>query len=471
MSIKITKKDVVWNYLGIFISMTSSFLILPFMMIYLDEDTLGLWYVFFSVGAIVNLFDFGFNPTLARNVAYCWSGAKELSKKGVIFTNSKEPNIPLLKKIIYTCKKIYLIISSVALVILLTIGTWYIVHISSNIKGDKHIIAWYIYSFAVFLNLYYGYYTTFLRGVGGVAQINKASIISKIFQIIISILLLKFGASLIGASLAYIFSAVVFRVISKKSFYSYNSIGEKLKDDKTVLTIEDFKYTFSLIWDNAWKDGLVSLSAYLSNQANTFICSMYLSLSETGIYSISMQLITAIVTISGSLYTAYQPAIQSAYVLNDKYRLRKLMSTAITVYYALFFIGIIGLLIVGIPILTIIKPEMKFNIPMLIFIGIYMFLLKHHCCYASYISNTNYVPYTNSFLISSIIATILSFIAIKFTFLGVWGLIIPPLIVQAVYNNWIWPHKVLKSLDINLIESIKIGINELRNLINIKRFI
>lgn len=137
MQIKSSRSDIIWNYIGIVMSMASNFLLLPFLIKFIDGEMLGLWYVYLSIGGIVILFDFGFNPTLARNVAYCWSGAKELNAEGVGQTQGSEPNFDLLKRVISTCKAIYLVISAAALLVLLSIGTAYIHHISKNLFGDR----------------------------------------------------------------------------------------------------------------------------------------------------------------------------------------------------------------------------------------------------------------------------------------------------------------------------------------------
>ncbi|MEN1968868.1 O-unit flippase-like protein [Lentibacillus sp. N15] len=466
MGIKITKKAVIWNYLGVFMTMGSNFLILPFMIHFLDGDSLGLWYVYLSIGGIVTLFDFGFNPTIARNVAYCWSGAEQLSKTNVKFVNNQEPNIGLLKKVLSTCEKIYFIISLIALILLLTIGTFYILYISQHLSGNNYIIAWIIYSVAVFLNLYYGYYATFLRGVGAISKVNKARIISRAIQIILSIVLLYFGLGLIAVSFAYLANGILIRMISKVYFYKHENIGERLKNNKTIVSLRDLKETFSLVWHNAWRDGLVSLSAFLSNQASILICSMYLSLMETGIYSISMQLITAVATISGALYTAFQPSLQSAYINKDIVKQKRLMSTAMTVYQLIFGIGVVALIVVGLPLLELIKSDVKFNIPILLAIALYIFLLKHHSYYASFISNTNNVPYVKSFTASSFIGIILAIILVQLTDLGVWALIVAQIIVQGVYNNWMWPKKVWNFLGVHFIDVITIGLKEIKKMIS-----
>ncbi|WP_156828935.1 O-unit flippase-like protein [Cohnella laeviribosi] len=458
---KARKSDIIWNYIGTLISLGANFFLLPFMIYFLDGEELGLWYVFLSIGAIVTLFDFGFNPTLARNVTYCWSGAIKLNKIDVSIVNNHEPNIGLLKKLIFTCKKIYLIISVLAVFVLITIGTIYILKVSSNMSGYNYIVAWGIYILAVFLNLYYGYYTVFLRGVGAIAQSNKATIISRIFQIIISIILLFLEFHLSAVSLAYLGYGLIYRFLSKKAFYEFENIGSRIKNDPTIVKASDIKETFNIVWHNAWRDGVVSISRYLTSQASVIISSIYFSLTTTGIYSISVQLITAISTISGALYTTYQPSLQAAYINNRKDDLKKLMSIAMTVYCVLFWVCIIVLLVIGIPILKLLNPNMLFSIPILLGIAVYDFLLKHHSFYASFISNTNRVPYMKPFLISSFVGIIFSILLIKTTTIGIWGLIVGQFIAQIAYNNWIWPYKVMKLLNTNPIEMFRIGIKKL----------
>lgn len=462
MKINVSKKDIIWNYLGVFMTMGSNLILLPFMVYFLDGDSLGLWYIFLSIGGIVTLFDFGFNPTIARNIAFSWSGAKQLDKTDVTFIKNHTPNIVLLKKVILTCKRIYLLISLAALLILLTLGTYYVLYLSKDMTGNNHIVAWIIYSFAVYLNLYYGYYASFLRGVGAISKINIANIFSRSMQILISVLLLYFGFGLIAVSFAYLCNGFLFRMLSKMYFYKFENIGQLIRNDNTLISADDIKQTFSLVWHNASKDGLVSLSAFLSSQASILICSLYLSLTDTAAYSISMQLVTAIASISGALYTAFQPSLQSAYINRDIDKSRNLMSSAMTVYQVIFWISIIILISIGLPILSLIKSDVEFNIYILLAIALYTFLLKHHSYYASFISNTNNVPYMKSFIMSSLGAIVLALLLIQTTNLGIWGLIIAQLLVQGVYNNWMWPHKVFLLLGIKYVDIYKIGLNEIK---------
>lgn len=457
MNIKASKKDVIWNYVGIIMTMTSNLLLLPFMMKYVPGDYLGLWYIYLSIGGIVALFDFGLNPTFARNVAYCWSGAKELNPEGVSFVKEGDPNYILLSKVIDVCRRIYLIISSAALFVLLTVGFAYVFYVSKDIFDLTVVSSWLIYSLAVFLNLYYGYFATFLRGVGAVSVHNKINVFARTLQIIISIVLMIAGFGIIAVALAYLLFGFLLRFFSKRAFFNYRSIGEKIKNVSTKSTKTERKILFSTIWHNAWRDGVISLAAYLSGQASVLIGSFFLSLEDTGIYSISVQLVTAIAAISGAMYSAYQPSMQSAYVNNNKRESERLMAVAMTVYLEFFLMALFGLVSIGIPLLKIAKPSATFDVFAILGIGAYYLLYRRQTYYASFISNTNHVPYVKAYIISGICGVLLSVIFVVFFNMGIWGLIAGQFVPQLVYNCWKWPNEVYKLLDSSYARMFKIG--------------
>lgn len=462
---KVSKKDIIYNYLGTIMTLGSNLVILPFAMRLLDDDALGLWYVFLSVGSIVLLFDFGFSPALSRNIAYAWTGVSSLTKDGTSFSKDNDVNIPLVKKILGVCKRIYLLISVAALAILLTVGSLYILGLTKEIEDDTYIYGWLIYSFAVFLNLYYGYYTTFLKGTGNISQYNKANIISRVTQIVISIVFLYLKFGLIALASAYLINGFVFRLLSKKYFYSYENLGTRLRSDKSIIEKKDFTNTFKIIWHNAWKDGVVSISKYLSSQATTVVSSYFLTLSETGIYSISLQLVSAIASMSTSLYSAYQPSLQSCYASQKKEESKRILSLAMCSYFYIFIIGMLGLVFLGRPLLKIIKPNAIFDAGVILVLGIYLFLFNRHSCYCSFISNTNHIPYMIPYVISSFVGVIISVVLMIFFNVGIFGIILGPLLAQLAYNNWKWPSYVHKELDVNSISILKNGTREIKVLL------
>lgn len=458
MQIRSTKSDVIWSYIGIIMSMGSNFMLLPFLMRFIDSELLGLWYVYLSIGGIVTLFDFGFNPTLARNVTYCWSGAKQLNEEGVVQTQGSKPNYMLLKKVIGTCKAIYLVISLAALIVMLSIGSVYIYYVSEEVFDRTVIISWLIYVVAVFFNLYYGYFATFLRGVGAVSKYNKINVLARLVQIIISIFLLILGYGIIAVSLAYLLYGFLLRIFSKQAFYKYENIGNRIEEIEEKTSMAEMKQLFKVVWHNAWKDGLVALAHYCASQASTLIASLFLTLTDTGIYSISVQLITAIATIAAGLYTAYQPVMQSAYVNKERDECKRLMSVSMLEFFAIFWIGTIVLVTIGIPMLKWIQPSNTYDISIILGIALYTFFYKRQSYYASFISNTNHVPYVKAYVLSSIAGVICSVVMVYYLQMGVWGLILGQFIPQFIYNVWKWPNEVYKMLDTTWRNFVMVGI-------------
>jgi O-antigen/teichoic acid export membrane protein len=463
MQVNISNKDVIWSYAGTVTSLASNVIMLPFIIYFLSSDMLGLWYVFSSIGVIATLFDFGFGVTFARNITYCWSGAETLKKENVAFVQNKEPDYRLMKNVLLTCRRIYLGISSLVLVLMLTGGTGYILYVSRNVGNRRYLIAWAIYSAAVFLNLYYGYFSSFLRGVGAIKAVNQNTVIARGIQIVVTIGLLVSGMGLIGVCTAYLLYGTTFRALGKYKFMRYQGIGENLKKVHSPVCKKEEWALFRIVWHNAWKDGVVAISNYLSNEMSTLVCSMYLSLSATGVYSLGGQISMAIATVSSTLYMAYQPALQAAYINRDKKKMQSLMSVIVTVYICTFAIGLAGTLAVVLPVLRWFKPSSA--VPFSVFLGLslYQFMLKFRNCYTSYFSCTNRLPYVKSFIISAVLCVLLSFLFMGPLKLGLFGLITAQIVSQAVYNIWYWPYRAHRELELSFPEMFRIGIEKIKS--------
>lgn len=452
MNIAVKKKDAIWSYLGTFLSLGASFILLPFVLHYLSDDDVALYYVFVSLSYITTLFDMGFSPSIARSMAYAYSGVARLSKNGVEQADKEAPNYQLMKAIIKTCKTIYTILSLIALLLALTLGTYYIFYISSksaNITQNEPIYAWVIYSIAIFFNLLYSYYSVFLRGIGAIAQINKAIIISRLAQIALCVFLLVSGLGLIGVAIAFLVNGFVFRLLSHFMFVRFENIGSKLRDisNDTQYKIKDI---FLAIWPNTWREGLVTVSNYLLNQTTIIIASLFLTLQQTGVFSLSTQMASAVIMIAYTLHSAFQPALQSAYANRDINAQRKYMSLILFSLLVTSLLGVIVLITVGIPLIHWLKPSYIISIPILLLICLYQFLLKYRDCFCSFISTTNSLVYYKSYIASSVICVLLSYLLTSKLSLQAYGLVIAQLISQLIFNVWYWPSIVYKQLDMKL---------------------
>lgn len=452
MNISIKKKDLIWSYLSTFTSLTSNIITLPLIVYFLTSEIIGLWYVFVSIGAISVLFDFGFTVTFARNITYCWCGVKKLKKQGVevVEQEQSEPDFKLMYNILLTCKRIYFLLSITLLVILLTLGTWYINHISGDFQGYSHLYAWVIYCIGIFLNLYYNYYGSFLRGVGAIDIANRNMVIARLVQILMMVALLTMGMGLLGLALATVAYGTTFRILSKSKFYNYKGIRTKLEGNKVKFNLRESFELFKTVWYNAWRDGLIQLSSYISGQANVLICSFYLPLNKTGVYSLSVQIITALASLSSVLYSVYQPELQSECANKQKEKIQETMAKIVPPYTYCFAVGLLLVLVVGIPVIHFIKPSMVLSPTLLIGISIGFYLINLRNCYTSYFSCTNRIIYVKSFILSSLIGLLLALLFLSVFKWDVWGLIWSTILSQMLFNVWYWPIKAHREMGMSI---------------------
>jgi O-antigen/teichoic acid export membrane protein len=446
--IKITNKDLFWSYLGFSLNISYGLILLPFLLHYLSAKEIGLWYTFMSISSFVALLDFGFSPTLTRNVSYVWGGVKKLNKVGIgdEEIKMKKPNYKLFFEVFLVTKKIYFFISLFSLLLLLSIGSIYILNVTNDFVGNDHIIAWVIFCFGVFLNMFFSYWTPLLRGIGAIKQGQIANIISRVVQIVITLIGLVLSFNLIGISIAYFVSGFCLRFISK--YYFLCCIDKKSFFKESVEMINKntrLKELFDIMWFNSWKLGLVALGAFLITQSNILICSIYFGLDVTASYGITLQLFSILTVLSSILYNVYLPELNIAILYKNSYRVKKILISSILVNWVVFIIGSIFLVIFADLFLNFIQSSINLlPLNLLIFMAIFLFLENNHSMFSTFITSENRIPFVNSSIISGISVFLLSIISVYYTHLGLFGLLFSQAIVQLAYNNWKWPLEVIK---------------------------
>lgn len=456
MTVKLNNKDYIWSYIGVFVSVGANVVMLPFLLHYLSGDMYGLWSVFQSAAAITTLFDFGFSTTFARNINYCWSGAAELKKTGVVYVEGGRPNFVLMKRTMTACRYVFLLLSGAAFLFMAGPGTAYIVHITKGLPGAETLTAWAFYAAAVFLNLYYGYYNSFLRGVGAISDANRTMVIARAIQVFLSVAFLMLGFGIVGTGIAYLAYGLLYRVLGKRAFLRYQGIGKGLDGVTETASRQQTRELFAIVWHNAGKEGLVTLSNYLANQACTIISPLFLSLQMTGKYSLAVQLATVLSNVAAALYSANQPVLQSAYITKDKERTRRTMALIVVSYVVLFAVGLAAVVVIGLPVLRLIKPETTPSAAVMLGAGLYQFVLKFRNCYTSYFSCTNRIPYVKAFILSSSAGVLLALLMMELGW-GVWGLILSQLISQMAYNAWHWALAAHREMEMGPGDTVRYG--------------
>lgn len=87
-------------------------------------------------------------------------------------------------------------------------------------------------------------------------------------------------------------------------------------------------------------------------------------------------------------------------------------------------------------------------------------LHNNHAQFAQLIVTGNKIPFVKASLISGAFMIILNFIFLKYTKMGILGLVLCPFIVESAYNHWRWCLWIFKEFEISFLDFLKIGFNE-----------
>lgn len=443
---KITNKDIITSYLAQFLQIGSSIIVLPLILKKLDSNELGIWYIFLSISTLVYLLDFGFAPTIQRNVTYIYSGVKKLSKEGVHLIEKEDKiqiDYNLLQNIIEASKKIYFKISLLAFTILITLGNLYIYSLIKNLIVDKKIIflSWQIFILSNSLNLYYGYYTPLLVGAGKITKSNITLILSKLVYLFLCYILLNLKYGLVGIAVANILSAFINRQTSKIYFYD-----KHLKNEFKKLEFKEEKNIFEILWFNSKKMGIISLAAYCIYNANIIIVSKYFSLEIVGQFGFTLQILNLLKNLSGTIFFTKLPLFNMYRAQNKMKKLKNEFFKSLKVSLSLFLIGSLLLLFAGDLVLQLLSIKTLLMPKLFICLFIINYILDINCnIFSNLISTDNRIPTVKAALISGILIILTTIILLEID-INIYILAIVPIIIQSFYNYWKWPVEGMKIL-------------------------
>lgn len=469
ITVRTSTKDVVWGYISTILAPISGFILLPFLLLFLTDAEVGLWYVYIAISGWPSLLYLGLSPAFSRNIVYCLSGAKELSKSGEVeYTRGAPINWHLLRSVMTTSRLFYSLIACVTLLLLASIGTLYVTSVtqSSGIPSTERDIAWAVFCIAMTLEVYFQYTDIFLRGFGDIAATSKARVFAKLLQLLVTPILLFAGLSLIGAAFGFLANSLAYRFLSAVYVRGHVAVQYGINSDSLPVKIKEVTETFLTIFYIAWRDGIVMIAMYFATQVSTLLCSAFLSLEEAGAYALLLQFANAVFNFASSYASSSFPEFQSAYAVKDLSRQVQIAGNCTFAYWGVSLVCTLGVTFVALPILSLIQPSYAYDPTLYIAITIYLALLNHHSMYCSLIMCMNEIPYAASYLVSSAAGLALAAVLMSVVNLGPWGLVIGQALAQAVYNNWYWPLYVTKRLGTTYRQVLQAGCSAFRRRID-----
>jgi O-antigen/teichoic acid export membrane protein len=444
------------------LNIASGILLLPIILRYLSTEEVGLWFVFISLAGLAQLLELGFQPTIARNVAYIYAGAQQLNTDGYTANIENKPfNLALFQQLFVTSKKIYGYVALVALVISTLGGSAYLFTITPpTMSKPEIIITWLIYACGYIINFYYGYFNSFLQGRGDITASNKVVVASRTTMILLSCLLLAMGTGLIGLSIASLLSSAVSRILAGQLFW-----GKVHPENASLHKIHETSHNFlvPIIWHNASKLGWVTLGGFLITRANVLIATSLLGLVTAASYSLSFQILATLTSLSNVVLSLKMPLITTHQINNQHEKLLTVFGKSLAAGWSIYLLSMCMLLLFGNQILSIMGSKtLLLGTPLLATLSIILFLELNHSFCASYLTTLNEVPFVGAALISGVAIVTISIFAVSILQIGIWGMVLTQGIIQLAYNNWKWPQMAAKRMGYPFSTILATGFRELK---------
>lgn len=437
MAKPVTRGGIVWGYGAQALNIGAGLLLLPLIVHFLAPADVGLWFVFITFAGLAQLLEFGFQPTLARNASYVFSGARQLSKVGLPdeTAHGAEVDIRLLQRLISTSRNIYRIVAVIAATVMLLGGTLYITTLLTPAQDTRtSVLAWLMFSSGHILTFYFGYLNGFLQGRGDVTQANKVTVINRGAFIILSCVFIIPGYGLLGLGAASMLSSAIGRFFAYHYFASdaTSRLAAKLKNEP------DSPNLFATLWHNASRLGAVQLGAFLIQRGNILIASSFLGLEAAASYGLTVTVLMALSAVAGAVCQIQVPHLSALQMKGDRVTLTKVYDKIVLLAWSVFLLGLVFVALYGNLLLAIAAKQIKLlPLDLTILLGCILLLELNHSIAATFLTTMNQVPFVSAAIVSGIGVCILSMLLIQP--FGFYGLILAQGAVQLAYNNWKWP--------------------------------
>ena len=417
-------------------------ILLPVALRYLPQHEIGLWLVFLTIASLAQLLELGFQPTIARNVAYVYAGAQNLQPAGLLTAASGAVNGQLVANLFAASQRIYTVMAAAAAGLLWIVGTAYVVSIApSDPSLSTSLFAWLAFSAGYVINFYYGYLNAFLQGRGDMLLSNKVLVTSRIVQLFLSAGLIACGARLLGLGIASLVSTVVGRFMAYR-YLRQSSLPTVSGQTASAQQVNDL---VKILWHNASRHGAVMVGAFLITRANILIASSRLGLVEATGFALSIQILLILQALAMLPFNLALPRLNLMRAQGRTDAMQRIFGTALAAALGLFVLAAMSLVILGKPLLAYIGSATTLPGPMVLsaFSVVFLLELNHGIC-GNFITTDNQVPFMKAALFTGLaITTTAWWIAPSF---GVVGFLMTIGFWQVIYNNWKWPMEAARLL-------------------------
>jgi O-antigen/teichoic acid export membrane protein len=420
-----------YGALATIVRVGANLLLLPLVLSRLSQAELALWWVFLALGAFANLGDFGFGQAISRVYAFLWAGADDFDSEGLRPPPPREtgPNLRMIGRLNATVIKFYFWLAVGVTLLLGVVGTFILIR---PIRGvDQPLVAWYswgAYLLVIAYTICTNHWTLACQGVNRVRELQVAQLWSGLAYVASAVALLQSGFGLLALVVAAAIRGVIARQLCRRAFCRAVS----------TLNIEKATADFGILarlWPNAWKFGILSLGSYIILNGSLLISSQILGDGITASFGLTAQVGTFLMSFSSLWLTVKWPEITVLRTQGQLEKMAILFARRLALVMVSFIVLSGGVMVAGNWLLSWKGTHTQLlSTPCLILYLVYLAQQLFYTHFGLLTFTENVVPF---YVVSFFTALGLIGLSLWLTpLLGLWGLLIAPLLAEAICSTW-----------------------------------
>ncbi len=430
-------------------TLASPFLLLPIVLRELSLPEQTLWLSLSVVALLGQLTDFGLKPTIVRAVA--WLIARQNPRDSKAFRSSSPKGVGLHFEesgaLFATIKWLYIRLFFVSLLVGCIIG--YLFCRGLIIDHGLGASGW----TALILTVLMGAITVSsgstratLEGSDQVAFVGRATVFFTLLRICLSV-----GGLLLGGGLVTLTVISVICAAAQMQFFDVvadKMVGKLGLDWRVRAKLHST--VFRQIWPPMWRSGGIKIGAFLIQQGGALVTARISDLPAVSSYLLTIRLFTVISAVAQVPINSQLARINALRANSRVEELKAVMIGRLRITLGFLLASVIGMGLVGQQFLTAIGSKTSVVAGSAYWLmGLTLVLEVHHSAHATLYSTTNKVPFLVPAVVSGV--AIISLGLMLAPNIGIWAVILVPLVVQFSFNNWqpVWLN--LRTLNLGLV--------------------
>ena len=223
------------------------------------------------------------------------------------------------------------------------------------------------------------------------------------------------------------------------------------------------KYIAGIMTPNAIRIGITSIGSFFINKMVMFIGPTMLIAKDIASFTTTQQMINLIISFGGIWIGTYYPQINLYRVNNNQEGIKRLYLKSKLNMFLSFFICGLGLIFIVPELLEIIRSKTQL-LPSLMILAflVFAYLDANQGLASTILLTKNEVPFAKAVILSGLGTLVLLYLSLKYSNLGLWGMVLSAGIAQSLYQNWKWPLLMKKELNIKLKDYVNLIIDILK---------